>query len=329
MLPRAELHPGGGHDALRGGCCKGVPTSRDRRAARRDEAGRAVRHGEGDGGAHGNRPGDPFGAAARARRPPGGDLRRAGGDADDPGTTRPLERRSSRESYWRSRGCEKFRRASRSVSTPSCDHVRRRRSHAAAVDAIVNAANEALAPGGGVCGAIRRAGGDEIFEECARWAVCDGRCESDERRPAQARSSSTPSARCGAGEGGDGLLASAYRRALEVAEELGCRTIAFPALSTGIMDTPSTGSASRGRCRSRARGSLRRDPLRLPRRRIGRSRPPSRRSASASSLGSPREAPGGGAPRPEPFLLRPHPRHECVHRLHHEEEDRCGRRRGT
>ena len=107
------------------------------------------------------------------------------------------------------------------------------------VDAIVNAANEALAPGGGVCGAIRRAGGDEIFEECARLGGCDGRCESDEGRPATG-SVRHPRRRPGVARGRRAreLLASAYRRALEVAEELGCRTIAFPALSTGIYGYP-------------------------------------------------------------------------------------------
>jgi O-acetyl-ADP-ribose deacetylase (regulator of RNase III) len=109
------------------------------------------------------------------------------------------------------------------------------------VDAIVNAANEALLAGAGVCGAIRRAGGEEIFEECARL----GGCETGD---AKATGAGRLSARYvvhavgpiwrGGGHGEPALLASAYRRALEVAESLDCRTVAFPALSTGIYGYP-------------------------------------------------------------------------------------------
>ncbi len=109
------------------------------------------------------------------------------------------------------------------------------------VDAIVNAANEALAPGGGVCGAIRRAGGDEIFEECARLGGCatgDAKATGAGRLPARHVVHAVGPVWSGGGAGEAELLASAYRRSLEVAEELGCRTIAFPALSTGIYGYP-------------------------------------------------------------------------------------------
>ncbi len=109
------------------------------------------------------------------------------------------------------------------------------------VDAIVNAANEALAPGGGVCGAIRRAGGDEIFEECAALEGCptgDARATGAGRLPARYVIHAVGPMWQGGGAGEPELLASAYRRALEVAAELGCRTIAFPALSTGIYGYP-------------------------------------------------------------------------------------------
>jgi O-acetyl-ADP-ribose deacetylase (regulator of RNase III) len=109
------------------------------------------------------------------------------------------------------------------------------------VDAIVNAANEALAPGGGVCGAIRRAGGDEIFEECARLGGCatgDAKSTGAGRLPARYVVHAVGPVWRGGDHGEPELLASAYRRALEVARDLGCRTIAFPALSTGIYGYP-------------------------------------------------------------------------------------------
>jgi O-acetyl-ADP-ribose deacetylase (regulator of RNase III) len=109
------------------------------------------------------------------------------------------------------------------------------------VDAIVNAANEALAPGGGVCGAIRRAGGDGIFEECARLGGCatgDAKVTGAGRLPARFVIHAVGPVWSGGERGEAELLASAYRRSLEVAEELGCRTVAFPALSTGIYGYP-------------------------------------------------------------------------------------------
>ena len=109
------------------------------------------------------------------------------------------------------------------------------------VDAIVNAANEALAPGGGVCGAIHRAGGDEIFEEAARLGGCatgDAKATSGGRLPARHVIHAVGPVWHGGDAGEAELLASAHRRSLEVAEELGCRTVAFPALSTGIYGYP-------------------------------------------------------------------------------------------
>jgi O-acetyl-ADP-ribose deacetylase (regulator of RNase III) len=109
------------------------------------------------------------------------------------------------------------------------------------VDAIVNAANAELAPGGGVCGAILRAGGEEIFEEAALLGGCptgDARATGAGRLPARYVIHAVGPVWHGGGVGEAELLASAYRRSLEVAEELGCRTVAFPALSTGIYGYP-------------------------------------------------------------------------------------------
>ena len=109
------------------------------------------------------------------------------------------------------------------------------------VDAIVNAANEALAPGGGVCGAIRRAGGDEIFDECAQLGGCatgGAKATGAGRLPARYVIHAVGPVWRGGAHGEAELLASAYRRSLEVGEELGCRTVAFPALSTGIYGYP-------------------------------------------------------------------------------------------
>jgi O-acetyl-ADP-ribose deacetylase (regulator of RNase III) len=108
-------------------------------------------------------------------------------------------------------------------------------------DAIVNAANSSLIPGGGVSGAIHRAGGPEIARECA--AI--GQCETGQ---AVATTAGRLSARHvihavapiwrGGRDNEDELLASAYRSSLEVADTLGDRTVAFPSLGTGIYGYP-------------------------------------------------------------------------------------------
>jgi len=109
------------------------------------------------------------------------------------------------------------------------------------VDAIVNAANEALAPGGGVCGAIRRAGGDSIFEECAALGGCatgDAKATGAGALPARFVIHAVGPVWHRGTRGEPDLLASAYRRSLEVAAAHGCSTVAFPALSTGIYGYP-------------------------------------------------------------------------------------------
>ena len=109
------------------------------------------------------------------------------------------------------------------------------------MDAIVNAANERLAPGGGVCGAIHDAAGPELAAECARVGPCptgDARATAGYRLPARWVIHAVGPRW---GTGGDEkveLLASAYRRAVEVADDLGAQTIAFPSISTGIFGFP-------------------------------------------------------------------------------------------
>ena len=108
------------------------------------------------------------------------------------------------------------------------------------IDAIVNAANQDLAPGAGVCGAIHRAGGQAIFDEAARLGGCptgDARATSAGNLPNRFVIHAVGPVYHGRPEDGV-LLASCHRRAVEEAAELGCASIAFPAISTGIYGYP-------------------------------------------------------------------------------------------
>jgi len=115
------------------------------------------------------------------------------------------------------------------------------------VDAIVNAANESLQLGAGVAGAVRRRGGPSIQEECDRI----GRCPTGGAvvtgggsLPARWVIHAVGPVWGGGGSGEDELLASAVRSALERAEEAGARSVALPAISTGIYGFPIERAAS-------------------------------------------------------------------------------------